>query len=385
MKRLFNILLVSCIAMAGVSCSSDTALIDAGIAGAQDKDVVIKKLEVNREIVLDTIRADAKGNVSYRYSFSDRNPEFIYLYYGNRRLGSFIIMPGDRISVKTDTLGYAGTSYMVKGSEESVKLTEYEKEYAAVLSGFNSLAAEYAEAIEKNDGKTAEDLQYKLGAAYVKAKQNAIKYIFKNIRSFSSIPVIYGNINGNLPVFADAKDGLFFKRLYDSLSVEYPTSKYVVSLLSEYERRQNILNLSDRFSNIETSSFPDIVLPDINAEYKSLSSLEGKPIVLYFWTITDVNQKMFNQKLKAVYEKYKDAGLQIYQVCLDMDKTAWANTVRTQELPWINVCDGLGISSPAAKSYNIGKVPSIFYIAADGDIKAKDEFENPEKIIKTLF
>ena len=89
MKRLFNILLVSCIAMAGVSCSSDTALIDAGIAGAQDKDVVIKKLEVNREIVLDTIRADAKGNVSYRYSFSDRNPEFIYLYYGNRRLGSF--------------------------------------------------------------------------------------------------------------------------------------------------------------------------------------------------------------------------------------------------------------------------------------------------------
>jgi hypothetical protein len=54
-------------------------------------------------------------------------------------------------------------------------------------------------------------------------------------------------------------------------------------------------------------------------------------------------------------------------VALDPDKAAWAQVVKQQNLPWINVCDGLGGNSPYVPTYNIGGLPSAFIIC-DGDL-----------------
>ena len=77
---------------------------------------------------------------------------------------------------------------------------------------------------------------------------------------------------------------------------------------------------------------------------------------------------MFNQEiLKPLYNDYHKKGFEIYQVALDTDKGTWANVIKEQNTPWINVCDGLGASSPYVLLYNIGAVPSTFIIA-DGEL-----------------
>ena len=56
---------------------------------------------------------------------------------------------------------------------------------------------------------------------------------------------------------------------------------------------------------------------------------------------------------------------------LDEDKTAWAASVKEQELPWISVCDGKGAMSPSVITYNVASVPTMYIFNAKGEIVAK--------------
>ena len=129
-------------------------------------------------------------------------------------------------------------------------------------------------------------------------------------------------------------------------------------------------------------------MQDRNGEVKNLSDLRGKVIVLSFWTATEPSHKLFNNELKALYEKYHKRGLEIYQVALDTDKTMWAQAVKEQQLPWVSVCDGMGRYSVAAAYYNIGSIPAMYIIDRDGNIRPeKNEFdpEKLERVIKRLL
>ena len=140
------------------------------------------------------------------------------------------------------------------------------------------------------------------------------------------------------------------------------------ALRKEAERRFGVLELQSKLANAEEIGYPDIELPDINAKKVKLSEVDAKVIMVYFWSATDANQKMFNlDVLKSLYEDYHSRGFEIYQVALDPDKAGWARTVKNQNLPWINVCDGLGADSQYVVTYNIPALPAT-YIIADGEL-----------------
>ena len=233
----------------------------------------------------------------------------------------------------------------------------------------------FRSAVDNNDNSTAEDLRLKLGRVYVSQKQSAIRSIMLNPNSFTNINLLYQQVTDNLPVFAGEHDGLYTKRVYDSLSVLYPNSIFVRSLAGEVARYEADMKLRERIGEVSESNFPEISLPNINAERVSLSSLQGSPFILYFWSNTDLNQRMYNKDLKDIYNKYNKAGLNIYQVCIDNDKTSWATTVKDQGLEWINVCDGLGAASPVIGLYNISEVPTMFIFDKNGELVAKNIFE----------
>ena len=46
---------------------------------------------------------------------------------------------------------------------------------------------------------------------------------------------------------------------------------------------------------------------------------------------------------------------------------SWARVVKTQNLPWTNVCDFRGSASPYAGMYNIAALPATFLIK-DGEL-----------------
>lgn len=113
---------------------------------------------------------------------------------------------------------------------------------------------------------------------------------------------------------------------------------------------------------------PEIKLPDMFGTEHKLSDLNGKVVLLYFWSITDTNTSGMNNEMKALYKDYKDKGFEIYQVALNDDKANWVMSVQTQKLPWINVIDLAGFTGLTAMSYNVAATPVNILLDREGNI-----------------
>ena len=356
-------------ALMAAGCSKNNgAQISAQIEGAGNSEVVLYQLAVNQIKTIDTIKTGTDGKFNYTVAMPEAAPDFFYITYKGNKLASLVLKAGDKVSVKVDTLG---KGLAIEGSEESVLLGQYEKNLAEVTSQMVQMSEQINVALEKKESKVATDLKLQMGKSYIKYRRELIRKIMENPYSFANINALYQQIGQQLPVFSAENDYLLVERVHDSLATLYPTSIYLQSLKEQVQGAKNTLALAEKIYEAEVTSFPNISLPDVNAKNVELASLEGKPFILMFWTITEPSQKMFNNDLKALYKKYRSSGLEIYQVSLDEDKTAWASAVKDQQLPWISVCDGKGAMSPSVNAYNVYSVPTMFVFNAKGDIVAK--------------
>lgn len=351
----------------------DTARINLTVKGAPDStEVVVSRLAMNEIQVLDTVYT-SKGKVDYNVTVYPDSPEFVYLTYGQGGNVPLLLQDRDRVSVTADWSDLSKVS--VEGSEESVLMQGVDSDIKAFNAAFDSLTNELAAISENGDQAEISRLKRELGTLYVKCKQNAIKYIYTHPKSLSVIPVLYQKTSSGLPVFAQATDAILMERVYDTLRTVYPASPYLVSLADEVSLRRNALEIQNRMASAEEVDFPEIVLSDVNGQQQSLTALKGNVIVLMFWDASNVQQRVYNTDLKMLYEKYHRRGLEIYQVGLNSNKTAWAMQVKEQGLPWISVCDPAAGASVGAMLYNITQLPAMYVISRDGSIQSKDVFD----------
>lgn len=343
-----------------VSCGSN-ARIDGTLTDAASSEVIVKLLESNRYEILDTVKTDASGHFSYKVDVAEGQPEFVYIFYKDKKIASLLLEAGDKVGVVSDTLGHV----TFEGSEESVKLAEVEKAYAAALAEFEDIALLMGAATDQAD---YDRLAADMSRAYISYYRDRVRYIMENSKSLTVIPVFYQSVGENLPLFSQNTDAILFRNVADSLETVYPESKYVKALRRDAETRFSYLELQERIVNAEEVGYPEIELPDLEGKMRKLSDMESRVVIVCFWSAAQAQQNMFNiEFFKPLYEQYHSKGLDIYQVSLDVDKTLWATTVRGQELPWTNVCDSRGAQSPYVALYNLAAVPSSFIIA-DGEL-----------------
>lgn len=334
-------------ALLAAACAKPSARIDGTLTDGGDRQVIVKLLDINNYKVLDTIKTDASGHYKYVVPVQPGQPEFVYLYYGDTKISSLLLKDGDEVKVVTDTLGFGS----VVGSIESERLQEVERMFASFLQEFDGA----------EDNASAR-------LSYIKYYRDAVKYVMTNPFSLTIVPVLFQNVSPDLPVFSQTTDAMHFRNALDSLMTVYPDSKYVKALERETTRRESILGFNARLSTATELEYPDIKSRDINGNEVSLHALGSKAVILFFWTVTDAACKLLNQDTyKPLYEAYHDKGLEIFAVSLDTDKAAWASVVRSQDLPWVNVNDGLGSASPAVTLYNVQSLPQAFLII-DGEI-----------------
>lgn len=345
------------------SCSK--AVIDGVVKDAPEKEVVVKLLDVNKYQVLDTLKTSSKGAFSYKMDIEKGKPEFVYVFYGDTKIASLLLETGDRVKIEADTLG----SYTVEGSEESLKLQNVENAYALFNGKCESLADRIA--VLPEGSEQLAKLRRELRNEYVNYYRGRVRYVVENPFSLTVVPVFFQTF-GDIPVFSQNTDALHFASACDSLETVYPESRYVKALRAEQKRREQILNFNARISAAEEIGYPDIELPDIKGKIVKLSEVEAsaKVVLLHFWVASEPAQKMFNLDfLKKIYNEYHSRGLEIYQVSLDVDKGVWAQTLKGQELPWVNVCDGRGAASPYIGLYGLGQLPTEYLLSGGEFVK----------------
>ena len=352
--RNFRILALGAVLALFASCAPK-ASVSMTVADAPGTKLAVHKLNVSSADLLDSVKTDAKGHFTYSVPVKKGQPEFVYIYKGDVRLAALLLEAGEKAVVTADTLG----NYTVEGSEGSAELAGIEKEYSDFI---NELAS--AGTPKEATG------------AYVRYYRDRLAYVLTHQRSLAVVPVLFQNVTADLPVFSQSTDAIVFSATADTLKTVYPDSKYVRALETEAERRKNNMELERAILQAEQAGFPDIALPDINAEKVSLAGVDAKVIMLHFWDVDDAAQKLFNlDVLLPLYKAYHSKGLEIYAVGVTTDKALWASVVKNQALPWINVCDGYGAASPAVRLYNLQTLPTSILIANDEISSAKIDSE----------
>jgi len=344
----YRIIIFAAAVLLTAACAKKASLV-CTVEGAPETDLLIKTAGSTASELSDTVRTDANGKFKYSLQVQKGDPEFVYVLKDGRKLASAVVGYGDKLVIKTDTLG----KYSVDGSEDSALLTEIENAYASYLSRIN---AEYAAGASSSD----------MARIYIKHYRESVKLLLSNKGSIAVIPLLFEGDKDGSPTFSQLTDAILFRSVCDTLKTLYPASRYVKTLEKETVRREGLLSLKANMDNAGEISHPALSMPSIDGKMVSLDDSGAKVIMLHFWNVSEASHKMYNlDVLKPIYEKYHPLGLEIYSVCVDPDKVAWAQTVKAQELPWVNVNDGLGTASRSLRLYNVQIVPTTLLITSD--------------------
>jgi peroxiredoxin len=380
-------LLFACIAglMLVVSCGKNAVTIKGNVANAENE---LLELYVNTtpKKLIDTARLNSSGKFSFKYDFKKNIfPVFFTLSISDKPLASLLLEPGEKVTVETDVKNPA--AYTVSGSGGSQLLKELNNQMLKTTIAVDSIA-KILDKIENSpeNAEQSKQISKDLTAIFTKHKRDLIRFVIKNNKSYAAYTAMYQTLPNGIGVFGKENDALYFKLLADSLETKYPRSPYVLQLRDDYNRLVKTSAIQSLLDKASESSIPDVKLPDVTGRQVSLLDLKGKLVLLNFWSSQDKVTALNNNELLPIYEKYKSEGFEIYQVSLDEDRGNWLQTINTQKLTWINVCDFKGTATYPLKLYNITKLPANYLISRDCEIIGKDLFGDKleEKIKENL-
>ena len=373
MNKLF--LVAAALLMALSSCQSTKVKISGRFVGSEADMVYLEQASTLNQVLIDSVKLSEDGNFMLNLDKVSASPSLYHIVYEGNRI-PLLLQGGDHITV--NSAGNALRNYTVEGSQESELLHEFNHSYVEGVIALNELMSRL----------TADDLsddeRQKLAVEYTKQKneikQNQLRFIIENKDRIAAVYALYQRLPGDVNLFNGNSDVIYYRTVAEAIAESYPESLYLPLLRSQIARMDAQISL---LSQVKTMNFPEISMPDMYGNEQKLSALEGKVILLHFWSAAVGNSNSFNADLKKVYEKYHDQGLEIFQVAVDTSKALWINTVQDQQLPWISVCDLWGEASPVVGAYNVSSLPSNYLISRDGNILGKDLMgEQLEQAIK---
>ncbi len=124
---------------------------------------------------------------------------------------------------------------------------------------------------------------------------------------------------------------------------------------------------------------PDFTQPDRQGTPLSLSSLRGQYVLVDFWATWCQPCLQSMPHIKAMYDKYHEAGFEVVGISLDAGlmengELFEANVKQVQgviekyRLPWPQRFTGQGMSDPLASKYGIGSLPTVWLLDKEGKI-----------------
>lgn len=117
--------------------------------------------------------------------------------------------------------------------------------------------------------------------------------------------------------------------------------------------------------------FVDFEMSDVDGKSVRLSNLQGKLILLKFWSSGCGPCLEELPQLVKTYDQYHERGFEILAVSLDSDREAWLNRI-TEGMNWIHVSELNGNDNSAALIYGVAGIPDSFLIGRDGNVIARD-------------
>ena len=115
---------------------------------------------------------------------------------------------------------------------------------------------------------------------------------------------------------------------------------------------------------------PDIALPGKADSIITLSSFNGKVVLIDFWASWCGPCRASNPYVLRLYKKYQASGFEVFAVSLDVNKPLWLKAIRRDKLTYTQVIDIDGWLSKVAEKYYVDAIPTNFLLDKTGKIVA---------------
>jgi peroxiredoxin len=117
---------------------------------------------------------------------------------------------------------------------------------------------------------------------------------------------------------------------------------------------------------------PDFTLMDTAGKTISLSDFKGKTVLLDFWASWCPNCRKAHPGMIKIYNQFKERGLVVIGVSIDVNKDKWMNAIKKDNLPYLQLNDPKGWEAPSAVNYLVEAIPATFLIDKNGIIVLAD-------------
>ena len=109
--------------------------------------------------------------------------------------------------------------------------------------------------------------------------------------------------------------------------------------------------------------------------------------IIDFWASWCPDCRKANPELVAIYDQFKDKGLNIVSVSLDTDEAKWKKAIADDNLSWPNhVSDLKGWNNEVAQMYMIAFIPQNLILDKNGMILEKNlPFEKMEDLLSSML
>lgn len=358
MKR-FIIVIIGMLAM--TACQKQHRFtVEGTIEGAKDSTLYFYNRSMMGIVLLDSAKIGSDGTFRFRQK-APVGPDLYVLRIYNQII-NIAIDSTETVSINASLPGMA-QNYSVSGSENCEKIRQ--------LALKHSELQQHVYKVEQNTslmGATMIDSLEQLLLAYKSSVMT--DYIFKEPQSSYAYFALSQTLNhvywstSSVFTLGDSLDNRAFRAVATCWKDYYPQSERAQQLYNMVEREINNSRIAmarrQRFeeeNRIVVSDLIDLNLPDLNGRMHSLSELTGQVVLLDFHLFSTAESGTRILKLRELYDRYHDRGLEIYQVSIDQDEHLWKQAVSS--LPWISVRD---VTGESCAYYNVTALPEFFII-----------------------
>lgn len=382
-KTLFAASLLTLAAMI-TSCNSSGPQfhIEGHINGVKDTTLYFESLSLNGVELVDSVRLSGDGEFSFAYADTTSCPEFYRLRIGNQVIN---------LSVdSTETIGIEAQwpnmafDYKVTGSGDcdtirllSLRLANLEKRVTAM----------------EDDRRYTLDEREQNIRRMVKAYKDSVKIDFIQNRydKGSSYYALFQSTDRGMvfDVREDASDVTWVNAVANAWNNAYPGTARTqnlcdVALRGRQKTRPHTIELEVDGEKVKETGIIDMGFPDVTGKERRLSGLKGKVVLLDFTAYAVEGSSERIMKMRELYSKYHDRGLEIYQVSLDADEHYWKTVVHN--LPWVCVYNEDGVNSDMLVIYQVQQLNTYFLIDRNNDLVSRAEnIPDLEQAIEALL
>lgn len=196
--------------------------------------------------------------------------------------------------------------------------------------------------------------------------------------------------------------------LFDNIP-KYPNSFYLInkivnlkSLISDEQKdklalfSEKILKSPDgelllnfnknRFH--QKSPFLENEIYALNGSFEKLKFNTGKIYIIDYWASWCNPCVAQIPKLKSLYSKYHEKGLEVISISLDVNSKSenWKKSINQHQIPWLNYRETNGFESPNVLFFGFNSIPRLILLNAKGFIiNSNLAIEDAENTIENLL